>query len=116
MKTLGLMTSGGDASGMNAAIGSITRPALGHGFRVLGSKRGYKGILNAECQELDARSVSTIVHRVGTILKTARSTVKRIATAMIGGVVTSTIMGLAVYPAIFYIWRGWRLADVKRDA
>jgi 6-phosphofructokinase 1 len=73
MKTLGLMTSGGDAPGMNAAIRSVTRLALGHGFRVLGFKRGYEGILHAQCQEMDARSVSNIVQRGGTILKTARS-------------------------------------------
>ncbi|MCI0539426.1 MAG: 6-phosphofructokinase [Verrucomicrobiales bacterium] len=73
MKTLGLMTSGGDAPGMNAAIRSVTRIALGHGFRVLGFKRGYEGILHEQFQEMDARSVSNIVQRGGTILKTARS-------------------------------------------
>lgn len=73
MKTLGLMTSGGDAPGMNAAIRSVTRIALGHGFRVLGFKRGYEGILHAQFEELNARSVSNVVQRGGTILKTARS-------------------------------------------
>ena len=73
MKTLALMTSGGDAPGMNAAIRSVTRLALGHGFRVLGLQRGYEGILHSQCQEMDARSVSNIVQRGGTILKTARS-------------------------------------------
>jgi 6-phosphofructokinase 1 len=73
MKTLGLMTSGGDAPGMNAAIRSVVRVALGHGFRVLGFKRGYAGILHEQFQEMDARSVSNIVQRGGTILKTARS-------------------------------------------
>jgi len=74
MKTLGLMTSGGDAPGMNAAIRSVTRIALGHGFRVLGFKRGYEGILHEQFQEIDARSVSNAIQRGGTILKTARST------------------------------------------
>jgi 6-phosphofructokinase 1 len=73
MNTLGLMTSGGDAPGMNAAIRALVRVALGHGFRVLGFHRGYEGILQEQFQEMDARSVSNIVHRGGTILKTARS-------------------------------------------
>lgn len=78
MKTLGLMTSGGDAPGMNAAIRSVTRIALGCGFHVLGFERGYEGILHAQFEELDARSVSNIVQRGGTILKTARSAELRI--------------------------------------
>lgn len=73
MNTLGLMTSGGDAPGMNAAIRAVVRVARGHGFRVLGFHRGYEGILQEQFQEMDARSVSNIVHRGGTILKTARS-------------------------------------------
>jgi 6-phosphofructokinase 1 len=73
MKTLGLMTSGGDAPGMNAAIRAIVRVARGHRWRVLGFQRGYEGILQEQFQEMDARSVSNIIHRGGTILKTARS-------------------------------------------
>lgn len=73
MNTLGLMTSGGDAPGMNAAIRAVVRVAVGHRFRVLGFQRGYEGILQERFQEMDARSVSNIVHRGGTILKTARS-------------------------------------------
>jgi 6-phosphofructokinase 1 len=76
MKTtpiLGLLTSGGDAPGMNAAIRAVTRAALGSGFRVLGFKRGYEGILHEQFQELGSRSVSNILQRGGTILKTARS-------------------------------------------
>lgn len=72
-KILGLMTSGGDAPGMNAAIRAVTRTALGSGFRVLGFKRGYEGILREQFQEMDSRSVSNILQRGGTILKTARS-------------------------------------------
>jgi 6-phosphofructokinase 1 len=72
-KILGLMTSGGDAPGMNAAIRAVTRAALGSGFRVLGFKHGYEGILHGEFQELDSRSVSNIIQRGGTVLKTARS-------------------------------------------
>lgn len=67
------MTSGGDAPGMNAAIRSVTRAALGSGFHVLGFNHGYEGILREQFEPLDARSVSNIVQRGGTILKTARS-------------------------------------------
>jgi 6-phosphofructokinase 1 len=67
------MTSGGDAPGMNAAIRSVTRAALAGGFRVLGFKRGYEGILHGQFQAMDSRSVSNILQRGGTILKTARS-------------------------------------------
>jgi 6-phosphofructokinase 1 len=73
MRILGLMTSGGDAPGMNAAIRAVTRAALGSGFRVLGFKRGYEGILHEQYQELDSRFVSNILQRGGTVLKTARS-------------------------------------------
>jgi len=72
-KVLGVMTSGGDAPGMNAALRSVTRAALGTGFHVLGFDHGYEGILREQFHQLDSRSVSNIVQRGGTILKTARS-------------------------------------------
>ncbi len=72
-KILGVMTSGGDAPGMNAAVRAVTRAAIGNGFRVLGFSRGYEGILHEQFQELNSRSVSNIVQRGGTILRTARS-------------------------------------------
>jgi hypothetical protein len=62
-KILGLLTSGGDAPGMNAAIRAVTRAALGSGFRVLGFQHGYEGILHEQFQELDSRSVSNIIQR-----------------------------------------------------
>jgi 6-phosphofructokinase 1 len=58
---------------MNAAIRSVTRAALGSGFRVLGFQHGYEGVLREQFQEMNSRSVSNIVQRGGTILKTARS-------------------------------------------
>lgn len=73
MKTIGVLTSGGDAPGMNAAIRSVTRVSLGHGLRVIGFKHGYEGVLNEQYDQLDARCVSNILQRGGTILKTARS-------------------------------------------
>jgi 6-phosphofructokinase 1 len=73
MKTIGVMTSGGDAPGMNAAIRAIVRIGIGSGLKVLGFQRGYEGILDKHFEEMNPRSVSNIIHRGGTILKTARS-------------------------------------------
>lgn len=73
IRRIAVMTSGGDAPGMNAAIRAITRTALGHGLEVLGFYRGYEGILNRDYTMLDYGSVSNIVQRGGTILRSARS-------------------------------------------
>ncbi len=73
MKTIGLLTSGGDAPGMNAAIRAVVRTALYWGYRVLGIKRGFNGLITGDVEELQIRSVSGIIHRGGTILHTARS-------------------------------------------
>ncbi len=71
-KKIGVLTSGGDAPGMNAAIRSVVRTAVYEGMKVLGIKRGYDGLISADIEDLNARSVSDIIHRGGTILKTAR--------------------------------------------
>lgn len=73
MKTIGVLTSGGDAPGMNAAIRAVVRTALGMGIKVYGIYRGYNGLIEGEVSELDLRSVSDIIHRGGTMLYTARS-------------------------------------------
>lgn len=70
---IGVLTSGGDAPGMNAAIRAITRGAIANGFRVMGIYRGYEGLINDEIQEFTTENVSNIIQRGGTILKTARS-------------------------------------------
>jgi len=67
------LTSGGDAPGMNAAIRAVTRIALLNGLRVVGVRHGYSGLVNGDFSELRAFSVSNIIQRGGTILKTARS-------------------------------------------
>ncbi|MFA9397514.1 MAG: 6-phosphofructokinase [Clostridiaceae bacterium] len=72
MKTIGILTSGGDAPGMNAAIRAVVRTGVDHGIRVMGIKRGYRGLINGEIYEMDRNSVSDIIQRGGTILKTAR--------------------------------------------
>ena len=72
IKTIGVLTSGGDAPGMNAAIRAVTRTALYHGIRVMGVYRGYNGLINGDIKEMNVRSVSEIIHRGGTMLYTAR--------------------------------------------
>lgn len=72
IKTIGVLTSGGDAPGMNAAIRAVVRKAIANGVVVKGIKRGYQGLLNEEIVDMDRHSVSDIIQRGGTILGTAR--------------------------------------------
>lgn len=72
MRRIAVLTSGGDAPGMNAAIRAVVRTATYHGVAVLGIRRGYLGLVHDAVEPLDSRSVSEIIHRGGTILGTAR--------------------------------------------
>ncbi|MCH5312473.1 MAG: 6-phosphofructokinase [Prevotella sp.] len=73
IKTIGILTSGGDAPGMNAAIRAVTRAGISNGFNIKGIYRGYEGLINGEVKEFTTEDVSGIITRGGTILKTARS-------------------------------------------
>lgn len=73
VKTIGVLTSGGDAPGMNAAIRAVVRTGIHNGLKVMGIRKGYNGLIRGDIFEMDARSVSDIIHRGGTILFTARS-------------------------------------------
>ncbi len=72
IKCIGILTSGGDAPGMNAAIRAVTRSAIYNGLQVKGIYRGYKGLITGEIQEFKTQNVSNIIQLGGTILKTAR--------------------------------------------
>lgn len=72
MKTIGVLTSGGDAPGMNAAIRAVVRTACESGMTVYGINRGYQGLIDEDIRELNIRSVSDIIHRGGTMLYSAR--------------------------------------------
>ena len=72
IKTIGVLTSGGDAPGMNAAIRAVVRTAISKGLKVKGIMRGYAGLLNEEIVDMDTKSVADIIQRGGTILYTAR--------------------------------------------
>ena len=73
MKTIAVLTSGGDAPGMNAAVRAVVRTACENGIKVYGVIRGYNGLINGDFIEMDLRSVSDIINRGGTILYSARS-------------------------------------------
>ena len=72
IKTIGVLTSGGDAPGMNPAIRAVVRAAIFNGFNVKGIRHGYNGLINDEIIDMDAKSVADTIHKGGTILQTAR--------------------------------------------
>ncbi|MCC8130975.1 MAG: 6-phosphofructokinase [Ruminococcus sp.] len=72
-RTIGILTSGGDAPGMNAAIRAVVRASIAKGFKAVGIRRGYQGLIEGDMYEMNVRDVSDIVQRGGTILFTARS-------------------------------------------
>ena len=72
IKKIGVLTSGGDAPGMNAAVRAVTRAAIRKGMQVYGIRRGYNGLINGDVFEMNERSVSDIIQRGGTMLYTAR--------------------------------------------
>jgi 6-phosphofructokinase 1 len=72
MKRIGVLTSGGDSPGMNAAVRAVVRAASFHGMETVGIERGYQGLIDNTTVPLDARSVNNIIHRGGTMLHTAR--------------------------------------------
>lgn len=73
MKRIAVLTSGGDAPGMNAAVRAVVRTALYHGMETIGVLRGFEGLMDGDCVTLDRASVGGVIHRGGTILRTARS-------------------------------------------
>lgn len=73
MKTIGILTSGGDAPGMNAAIRAVVRTGIYNDLRIMGIRQGFNGLITGDIDDMDVSSVADIIHRGGTILKTARS-------------------------------------------
>ena len=74
IKTIGVLTSGGDAPGMNAAIRAVVRTAIMRGYSVKGIRHGYNGLLTGDIIDMNLRSVSEIIHRGGTILWSSGAT------------------------------------------
>ena len=73
VRRIGVLTSGGDAPGMNAAVRAVVRAAIFRGIEVVGIRRGWNGLINGDILRLDEKSVAHIINRGGTILYTARS-------------------------------------------
>lgn len=94
MKTIGVLTSGGDSPGMNASIRAVVRAGIAKGMRVIGIRRGYNGLINGDMIEMNLRSVSDIIHRGGTVLYTARSPEFRTEEGMQKGVAVCREMGI----------------------
>ena len=73
IKRIGVLTSGGDAPGMTAAVRAVTRTAMANGVECIGIRRGYNGLINSDFIRMDGASVSHIINKGGTMLYTARS-------------------------------------------
>ncbi len=94
IKRIGVLTSGGDAPGMNACVRSVVRSALYHGIECYGIRRGWNGLIHGDILRLDERSVGHIINRGGTILYTARSTEFMTADGQKKAVGTCKFLGL----------------------
>ena len=94
VKRIGVLTSGGDAPGMNAAIRSVVRSALARGIEVIGIRRGWQGLINGDFMQMDGSSVSRIINRGGTILYTARSEEFRTEEGQKKAAATCKLLGL----------------------
>ena len=94
MKTIGVLTSGGDAPGMNAAIRAVVRSGCENGMKVMGILRGYNGLMQGDMFEMNLRSVSNIINRGGTILYSARSPEFKTEEGMQKAISTAKELGL----------------------
>lgn len=94
MRTIGVLTSGGDAPGMNAAIRAVVRTGAYYGLKVCGIKRGYNGLINGEIDEMTPREVSDILQRGGTCLMTARCLEFKDQEGVDRGIKISKVFGL----------------------
>ena len=94
VRRIGVLTSGGDAPGMNAAIRSVVRSALAKNIEVVGIRRGYAGLISGDILPMDSNTVSRIINRGGTILYTARSDQFRTEEGILQAVRTCKLLGL----------------------
>jgi 6-phosphofructokinase 1 len=100
IKTIGVLTSGGDAPGMNAAIRSVVRTGIYHGFKVMGIRKGYDGLIKGDITEMNKRSVGDIIQRGGTILQTVRSPEFRTEEGMNKAISMAEVFGIDAVVAI----------------
>ena len=100
VKRIGVLTSGGDSPGMNAAVRAVVRTALYRGIDVIGIRRGWNGLINGDVVRMDANSVAHIINRGGTILYTARSDEFRTEAGQKKAVATCKLLGIEGVVAI----------------
>jgi len=100
IKGIGVLTSGGDAPGMNAAIRAVVRAGIHAGYTVLGVKRGFHGLWNGEIDEISAREVSETLQRGGTFLMTARSKTFETPEGVVKGAKMCSVFGVDVLVVI----------------
>ena len=100
IKRIGVLTSGGDAPGMNAAVRAVVRTAVGQGVECIGIRRGWSGLISSDFVRLDSNSVSHIINRGGTILYTARSKEFMDAAGREKAIATCKLLGLDAIVAI----------------
>ena len=104
VKTIGVLTSGGDAPGMNAAIRAVVRTGIAKGLNVKGIMRGYAGLLKEEIVDMDSRSVSDIIQRGGTILYTARCSEFRTEEGQkLGAEICKRILLVQIIPSVLIL-------------
>ncbi len=94
LKAIGVLTSGGDAPGMNAAIRAVVRAGTYYGFKVMGIRKGFNGLIGGDISEMGMRSVSDIIHRGGTILQTARCQAFKTSEGLAKAVSMAKVFGL----------------------
>lgn len=94
IKTIGVLTSGGDAPGMNAAVRAVVRTGIYYGFKVLGIRKGYVGLLSGDIEEMTLRSVGDLIHRGGTVLQTARSSEFNTEAGVKKGITIAEVFGI----------------------
>ena len=115
IKKIGVLTSGGDAPGMNAAIRAVVRTALYHNVSVIGIRKGYNGLINGEIKEMYSKDVSNVMNLGGTILHTARCPEmmteegqnKAAAIYKILGLDALVVIGATV---LTVVWQNWQNA------
>lgn len=100
IRTIGVLTSGGDAPGMNAAIRAVVRAGVYNDMRVMGIRRGYNGLISGDMDDMTLRSVSDIIHRGGTVLQTVRSPEFETAEGLRKAIEISKVFGLDAVVAI----------------
>ena len=93
-RTICVLTSGGDAPGMNAAVRAVVRSGIYYGFNVIGIRKGYEGLLNGDMEEMNVRSVGDLIHRGGTILQTARSSEFNTDAGVEKGITMAKVFGI----------------------